>query len=426
MDAMIQLAAQAGYQGVSIVQLASRAGVSTATFYEQFEDKEDCLLSAYRTVAERVFGKMRPVVGDGDWSDAARLALEPLLDELQSDPDAGRLLFVEGLAGGQRVREEVRRVLGEFERHVQEFLDSPPKEGNTLDIPATAVMGALRAIVSSHLRTHSEDRLPLLVEDALAWVKSYAIPAGQAHWSNGPRALLATAPAQERGARPRARTRLPRGRHHLPAGVVARSQRERLLHGTAEVMMAKGYANATVADIVAQAGVSRDVFYEYFTSKQHAFLEAQQYPTQFILDAVATAYFRADDWPERMWNCLRTLLGLIVSDPAVAHLRLVECYAAGPTAIRRAEEITRSFTFFLEEGYRYRPQAPELPRLYSEAIVGAVFEVLQRHVAHGEAARLPQHLPKIVYIAIAPFTGPEDAIRLLEQFSARSVPVEHP
>ncbi len=414
---MIELSAQVGYQGVSIVQLASHAGVSTATFYEQFEDKEDCLLTAYRSVAERVFGQMRPAAGDGDWSDAARVALQPLLGILQSDPDVVRLLFVDGLAGGQRVREEIARVLEKFERHVQAFLDSPPKSGNTLDIPATAGMGALRNIVSSHLRTHAEDRLPLLMDDALAWLKSYAIPAGQARWSTGPHALLAATPARERGARARAPARLPRGRHHLPAGVVARSQRERLLHGTAEVMSAKGYANATVTDIVAQAGVSRDVFYEYFTSKQHAFLEAQQYPTQFILDACATAYFRAKDWPERVWNGLRTLLGLIVSDPAVAHLRLVECYAAGPAAIRRAEEITRSFTFFLEEGYSYRPQNHELPRLYSEAIAGAIFEVLQRNVAHGETAQLPRHLPQIVYIAITPFTGPQEAIHLLEQFS---------
>jgi AcrR family transcriptional regulator len=417
-DAMIELSAQTGFQSVSVAQVTARAGVSTATFYEQFEDKEDCLLAAYRTVAERVFGNVRPVAGDGDWSEAARVALAPLLGALQSDPDAGRVLFVEGLAGGRRIREQRKSVLGEFERRVQAFLDSPPKGGNTLDIPVTAVMGALRNIVSSHLRTHAEDRLPLLVDDALAWLETYAIPAGQTHWSTGPNALLPAASGQEPDARAREPSRLPRGRHRLPAGVVARSQRERILHATAEVMMAKGYANATVADIVAQAAVSRDVFYEHFNGKQHAFLEAQQHPTQYILDACASAYFSAQEWPERVWKGLRTLLGLIVANPALSHLRLVECYAAGPAAIRRAEEITRSFTFFLEEGYSYRPQANGLPRLYSEAIVGAIFEIIQRGVAHGEAAQLPRQLPQIAYIAITPFTGHQQAIRLLEQLGA--------
>ncbi len=419
MGAMIELSAQTGFQSVMVAQVAAHAGVSTATFYELFEDKEDCLLAAYRDVAENVFDQMRSMAGDsgGDWSNATRIGLERLLSALQSDPNAARVLFVEGLAGGQRIREQRKHVLEEFERLVQQFLDSPPKDGNTLDIPATAVMGALRSSVSRHLRTHVEDRLALLVDDGLAWLESYAVPAGEPHWSTGPNALLPAAPAQEPGAPARTHARLPRGRHRLPAGVVARSQRGRILHATAEVMMAKGYANATITDIVSQAAVSRDVFYAHFSDKQHAFLEAQQHPTQYILDTCAAAYFSAREWPERLWRCLDALLGLIVADPAVAHLRLVECYAAGPAAIRRAEEITRFFTFFLEEGYGYRPQNRELPRLYSEAIVGATFEIIQRAVAHGDVAQLPRQLPQIVYVAIVPFAGHQEAIRMLEQFS---------
>ncbi len=368
----------------------------------RFEENEDELLGAYRAVAQRVFDQIRPTTGASDWSDAARVALGGLLSVLESDPDGMRVLLVDGLTGGRRMREQRRCVLSEFERQVQEFLDSPPKDGTKLDIPVTAVMGALRNVVASHLRTHTDDRLPSLMEDGLAWLTSYAIPAGQARWSTGPRSVLPRTP------RP-------------PASIGAHSQRERLLHGTAEVMMTKGYANATIADIVAQAGLSTDVFYEYFTGKQNAFLEAQQYPTQFVLDACATAYFGARDWPERVWNCLETLLRLIASNPAISHLRLVECYAAGPAAIRRAEEITRSFTFFLEEGYGYRAQGRELPRLCSETIVGAIFEILQRHVARGHASQLPLHLPEITYVAVAPFTGPREAIELLEQLSARSL-----
>jgi AcrR family transcriptional regulator len=182
--------------------------------------------------------------------------------------------------------------------------------------------------------------------------------------------------------------------------------------------MAKGYTNTTVTDIVAVAGVSRDVFYEHFTSKQHVFLEAQQHPTQHILDTFAAAHFAVDEWPERVWRGFGALLEMIVGNPAISHLRLVECYAAGPAAIGRAEEITRSFTVFLEEGYSYRPEAGDLPRLCSEAIAGAIFEVLQRRVASGDYAALRASLPQLTYIAIAPFTGAEEAIRLVEQLAA--------
>jgi hypothetical protein len=97
----------------------------------------------------------------------------------------------------------------------------------------------------------------------------------------------------------------------------------------------------------------------------------------------------------------------------MAHLRLVECYTAGPTAVRRSEETTRSFTIFLEEGYRQRPEATELPRLFSQAIAGAIFEIIQDDVAAGATAELPCRLPQLAYVAMAPFLGPARAIEVI-------------
>ncbi len=170
---------------------------------------------------------------------------------------------------------------------------------------------------------------------------------------------------------------------------------------------------------MASAGVSRDVFYEHFADKQDAFLEAQNHPTQHILERCATAYFGGGSWPERVWRVLEALLEMIAENPALSHLRLVECYAAGPDAIRRAEEITRSFTIFLEEGYRYRPQAEALPKLGLQAIAGGAFEMIQRHAARGELEVLPALLPRLAYVCVAPFMGPTEAIKFLNDQIAR-------
>jgi AcrR family transcriptional regulator len=424
-EAMIELSARVGYQAVSIAQVSAHAGVSSATFYEQFKGKEDCFLASYQAVAERLLDEMQPVAdavaSDDEWSRAARASLERLLSAVQRYPDGGRVLYIESMAGGPRLHEERRQVLEVFERRAQDFLASTPEGGSVLDLPSTALVGAMRSIVSRHLRTNAEDELPALADELVGWLEAYATVPGQASWSTGPRALLPAADAQGSSARVAdagVPERLPRGRHSLPAGVVARSQRTRIIYGTAEVMMSKGYANVTVSDIVAAAGVARDVFYEHFSDKQHAFLEAQQHPTQHILDTCAAAYFAAEEWPQRVWHGLRTLLTLIAENPAISHLRLVECYAAGPAAIRRAEEITRSFTIFLEEGYGHRPQAEKLPRLCSQAIAGAIFELIRRDVARGDAAELVRRLPQLTYISIAPFTGSRQAIEIIEQLAA--------
>jgi AcrR family transcriptional regulator len=421
-DAMIELSAQRGYNAVSITDLCSEAGVSPVTFYEHFPGKEDCFLASYLVCGEQIFGQMRVLAADdvNVWQ-ASRAALDELLRGLEGDPDAGRLLFIEALGAGPAIHEARNRVLEELARGVQAVLARTRGDAMGVDVPMMAVIGALRHIISRYLRTHAEDQLPALLEDGLRWLSRYAVPSGTKPWSTSLSALLdgVSEPPTTAAWAPET---LPPGTHGLPASVIARSQRTRLVNATAEVMMAKGYKEAKISDIVAAARVARPVFYAHFQGKEHAFLEAQEHPTQYILDSCAEAYFSADQWPERIWRMLARLLDLVAANRAISHLRLVECYAAGPAAIRRAEEITRSFTIFLQEGYRYRPEAASLPRLCSHAIAGAIFEIVQRLAAAGEWAEIQRHLPQLAYIAIAPFTGAEHAIGIVEALKARGAP----
>ena len=419
-EAIVELAGQFGYQGLSIAQISARAGVSSATFYEQFADREECLLAAYRAVTERTLARMASSLQEGEWAGAARPAFAEVIRSVQADPDGGRVMFVEAAAGGPRLREEARSVLDGMVENAELLLDGAPAQGATLDIPSRALIGAVRGVVAGHLRTHSEDRLPRLTEDMLAWMASYAVASGRGRWSTGPEALLPGASRLTAGmaaepADPAELGRLPRGRHGLPAGAVARSQRTRLIHATASVTMAKGYASTTVADIVASAGVAKEAFYKHFRDKEQVFLEAQEHPTRQILDAVVFAYFSAEEWHERIWRALRTLLELIAVNPVMSHLRLVECYTAGPAAIRRAEETVHSFTIFLEEGYRTSARAEGLPRLFSQTISGAIFELIQHEVVAGRTDEIPARLPQLAYVAIAPFLGPVETVELLRE-----------
>ena len=162
LDAMIELCARSGYRSVSIAQVSSQAGVSSATFYEQFDGKEDCLLAAYRAIAERLIEPPQRVAqDDGRWSDGGRAAPGTPPSALHGDPDGGRRPFIEAQVGGPRIREEREQVLGEFQRRAQELLDSTPRDGDTLSggraadgyfIHGTAEQ-ALQAIVTDARRT---------------------------------------------------------------------------------------------------------------------------------------------------------------------------------------------------------------------------------------------------------------------------------
>ena len=313
---------------------------------------------------------MQSSLQDGEWTRAIRPAFGELLRSVQGDPDAGRVMFVEAPADGPRVRAAVREVLDGMEQNAELLLDNAPAGGVTLDLPGRALLGAVRSLVARHLRGHSEDKLPRLTDDVLASMASYTVPQSAGRWSTGPEALLDTAPRSVAPAPESELERLPRGRHGLPPGAVVRSQRARIIQATAAVTKEKGYPNATVAQIVAEAGVAKEAFYRHFGDKQDAFLAAQDAPGQQILEALVRAYFSADEWHERVWRAMRTLLELVAANPVMSHLRLVECYSAGPVAAHRGEEVARSFSIFLEEGYRQRPEAAALPRLVPHAIAG--------------------------------------------------------
>ena len=420
---MVELASRHGYPNVSIAEISSHAGVSSATFYEQFADKEDCLLAAYQKTAMGVLERLGPVDAGSGWENMSRTLVNELVGGLQDDPNGGRVLLVEALAGGARVRAQREQALASFQVVAQDFLDAARGDGKALDLPADMLLGAVRSIVSQNLRTHSEDRMDLLVDDVMGWIESYAVTAEEHGWSTGPNTLL-PAPVSEQwlaaATPPPIPQRLPRGRHRLPPAAVERSQRTRIIHGTSEVMVAKGYAAATVADIVSAAGISRDVFYTHFANKAEAYLAAQEYGTENLLEACAAAYFVGQTWPERVWLALQVLVLAVAGNPALTHLRVVECYAAGTAAIEQTEQLKRAAVIFLQEGFTVRPAAARLPRLAAHAITGAVFESFYGQASRGELSELPRQLPLLTYIATAPFIGPKRAVAAVERLSAQA------
>jgi len=420
---MTYLAMQIGYDAIRISHLVAEAKVSRQTFYDLFEDKEDLFLAAYQAAAQQILGRLQRAVQGGDWWETPARGLPVLLGAIESDPEAAWLLFVESMAGGERVRAQGNEVLAAFETLAADFLDNAPAGGLTLDIPPVALVGALRSLVTSQLRADAADRLTNLAEDLVVWIRSYAAPATRERWSTGPHALLGPT-AYSEGARiptpilsrP---APLPSGRRRQPASAAARNRRSRILHATAEVALQKGYIEMTVTDIITAAEIGKDVFYEHFPDKRAAFLAAQQLATQEMIAECARAFFDRPRWPEQVYNGLRVFTILVAREPVFAHMRVVEAYAAGPEAMQRTEELTAQFAVFLEEGYKQRPEATALPRTCTPAIAGAIFELIRRQIAAHKTAELPRHVPQLAYVALAPFLGAEAAAGVIEGIVAR-------
>ena len=82
---------------------ASRAGVSRATFYELFKDKEDCFHAAMEVSLADAMGRIVAVYSpDKPWATMVRDAAAAFLDLLASRPAFARMALVEAPASGDR------------------------------------------------------------------------------------------------------------------------------------------------------------------------------------------------------------------------------------------------------------------------------------------------------------------------------------
>ena len=422
LDAMIAVAATGGYGSASVARVSRAAGVSSATFYELFKDREDCLLAAYRTVAVGLRDHADPPGASSTptvraWCEQARSALEGTIGILEQHRNGARVLLFEAAAAGNALSRERALTEEALVQRARALLQSTPSGAPVVDLPAVALVGAVRGVVALRLLAGEELDAPVLAGELVGWLRSYARRDGL-RFSAGPGGRLAHPGASAGVGVGLGLAALPRGRHGLPAAAVSESQRIRIINATAEVVSRDGYAATSVRNIVAGARISRAVFYKHFAGKQDALLEAQHDATRTVLAACDAVFCTGEPWPTRVYSVLRVLLEALASAPAMSDLCLLWPYAAGPLGLQHVEGLPRVFASFLEEGYTLRIRTRRPPRIYSDAITSAIHHIIRRDVAAGETASLPQRLPELAYIALAPFNGATEAAKTVERLSA--------
>jgi AcrR family transcriptional regulator len=176
---------------------------------------------------------------------------------------------------------------------------------------------------------------------------------------------------------------LPRGRHSLSREEVVSSQRERLQRAMAEAMAEKGYALTSVADILRRARVSRETFYELYSSKEDCFMSVFDAAYAAIGAAMAESSGQSTADPPgepRLARVLDDYLGAIAADPVTARVFLIEVYAAGPAAIERRTALQHGLVDLLAAA----AGADERDRFAVEAGIAAIAALVTARLAVGD------------------------------------------
>ena len=173
---MIKTVTEIGYNALTVQNVLTRAGISRPTFYEQFEDKEDCFLAAFDASAKQMRERIEAAVAGGgpSWRDQMRSGIAELLQFIADEPETARIVIVEARASspaGLRRRDEL---LDHFsaciDALVRDDLDEAPSA-----IAAAGIVGGIESVLYARLQKgETEDLSPLLPSLMYFAVLAYA------------------------------------------------------------------------------------------------------------------------------------------------------------------------------------------------------------------------------------------------------------
>jgi AcrR family transcriptional regulator len=166
LEAMLEIVGSVGYREASVPATLARAGVDRGVFEDNFADKEECYLAAFREGLESLEARLaEAAVGQRSWRGALRFALDALLAWLEAQPALGRALLVEVHAAGEQARKGWEEALKRVAGFIDLAQDEATGPGSAVRISPERVVGGLYAVVYSRLGIGSATDIRTLLPD---------------------------------------------------------------------------------------------------------------------------------------------------------------------------------------------------------------------------------------------------------------------
>jgi len=394
---MVDAVARHGYWETTLRELVALARVSKSTFYEHFEDKQDCFLSTYDDIVDeivrRIDGALEP---NGELRDRLTAGLSVMMDTAAEETAAAHLVIVESLTLGAAGVERRERASRQYERFVSEAFEQCETEREVSDMTVRAIVAGIRNCAYQRLRAGRAGELPDLVEPIVEWVLRYQEPP--------PRIARQAAAAAAEPLAP------------LPPVPDAEAEpevegpRERIIRAAADIGVEKGYSSLSIPAISTAAGVSNQTFYDHFPGKREAFVAAFDSLAAESLKNVAAAFMTKPERAESVGAAMRALLEQVSGDNLFARLAFFELPAAGAAALDQADRTLGGFTGFLSPSADepLLPGRQRVPEAIVEALGGGIWAVIQHELNEGRGESLPDLAPEVTEFVITPFLLPDD------------------
>jgi AcrR family transcriptional regulator len=168
LTAMSEIVAKRGYQGTTIELIVKRAGVARATFYENFENREDCLLAGFAESLAECRRRIELAAADElQWPHRIRAGLAAFLDYVAEDPARARTCLVELMTAGPDAMESYERALQSFAPAFARGREFTAASGELPETLEDSIVGGIVWMVHQRLLRGEADRVPSLLPTML-------------------------------------------------------------------------------------------------------------------------------------------------------------------------------------------------------------------------------------------------------------------
>jgi AcrR family transcriptional regulator len=160
-----------GYSDATVTHITNRARVSRRTFYELFDNREQCLAAMFEHALSSIDAELAGAELDGlPWRERIRLGLWRILSFFDRDPALARVCVVQTLRGDQQVLERRAEILARLAGVLEQGNREGQRARSVAPLTAEGLVGAVNSIIYGRLLKQDSEPLVGLLGDLMGMI----------------------------------------------------------------------------------------------------------------------------------------------------------------------------------------------------------------------------------------------------------------
>jgi len=185
---------------------------------------------------------------------------------------------------------------------------------------------------------------------------------------------------------------------------------KRIREALLDLVDERGYADVTVADVVAHAGVGRADFDRRFAGKEELCVAVFEEVARSAQVDVMAAFEAGEGWRESLRASAYAMVRFMRDHPREVGFGALHILAAGDLAQVHREQQLQQWVDLIDLGRQELDDPDSMGRGVAEGVLGSIHARLLKELADGQGTdSLEQFVPELMYIAVRPYLGHEVA-----------------